>query len=167
MIFLIGPMGVGKTSVGRLLASNLKFSFIDLDIYLEDRYQLSINNIFKLHGEKYFRELEHECLQDIIKKYLARDIIIATGGGIVESGDNIQLLQKYKDNIKVFYLSADIKNISTRLSNNIEKSKRPLISNIDELIAKREPLYSKLCDVTIDSNYKSIVEVVDIVKAKM
>ena len=80
-IILIGFMGTGKSTIGKYVADEQNLSFIDIDSYIEEKYKLTIPEIFSKHGEQYFRNLEFTCLQECIN---TADII-ATGGGIIES----------------------------------------------------------------------------------
>ena len=68
IIVLIGYMGSGKSTVGKELAKKLKFNFLDLDNYIENKYNSSISDIFDIHGEIYFRKIESECVREICKK---------------------------------------------------------------------------------------------------
>ena len=118
-------MGSGKTFTGKALAEKFKFSFIDLDSYIENKEAKTINEIFELKGESHFRETEKKHLEEIIK--LDENIIVATGGGTPCFHNNIELLNK---NGITFYLQASEKKLFDRLIS--EASQRPLIKGLSE-----------------------------------
>ncbi|MFN5829806.1 MAG: shikimate kinase, partial [Bacteroidota bacterium] len=78
VVYLTGFMGSGKTTVGKKLAAQLNYTFIDLDSYIEKQEGRSISELFNEHGENYFREVEHQCLQTLLK---LEKLVIACGGG--------------------------------------------------------------------------------------
>ena len=92
-IFLIGPMGSGKSKIGKILSSELDKDLFDLDKEIEKGLNLSINEIFKLKGEAYFRSIETKYLK---KSLELKDCIVSTGGGIVESEENLNILRNEK-----------------------------------------------------------------------
>ena len=100
-IFLVGPMGSGKSSLGKKLSKSLDKKFIDTDKEIEKKEKKTINEIFENNGEKYFREKEKEFLINIPNNL---NIIIATGGGIITNQEN---RKKLKEN-KVIFLNASI-----------------------------------------------------------
>lgn len=141
-IFLIGYMGVGKTTLGKELATKLGFQFIDLDHYIQARFQKTINEIFAESGEEKFRELEHRMLQEVAD---FEKTVISTGGGTACFFDNMEIM---KNSGIVVYLKTAPDILVTRLFAGREK--RPLIKDkskeelhdfIIENIAKREPFY--------------------------
>lgn len=158
-IILIGFMGVGKTSVGKKLAKKLNFDFIDTDHKIELLEKKSISEIFEQDGEKYFRKLEHNVLEDLIKN---DNIVISTGGGIITTKENFDILQ-YEE--KVIFLDGSIKTIINNLHNEINK--RPLLKGsenlskkIEELLSVRYEKYRQVSDILIDINDKNIDEVI-------
>lgn len=146
-IVLIGPPGSGKTTVGRELAKIFNLTLVDLDSEIERTYG-SITNIFDTKGEKYFRQIESETLLKFADK---SNMLISTGGGIVETADAIQKLCDDKNNIVIFINPAfDI--LVERTSRN---DKRPLLrGNVAEklklLLDRRLPLYKKYSNVKVD-----------------
>jgi shikimate kinase len=143
-IFLIGYMGSGKTTVGKLLAKSLELQFIDLDLFIENRYRKSINAIFTEKEEAGFREIEQKCLHEVSQ---FENIVIATGGGAPCFFDNMTFMNQTGTTI---YLKSSIEELTKRL--NAGKEKRPLIKdkNKEELTAfissnleKREPFYNQ------------------------
>ncbi len=122
-IFLVGPMGSGKSSLGKKLAKSLDKKFIDTDKEIEKKENKTINEIFENEGEKYFREKEKEFLINIPNNL---NMIIATGGGIVTDQEN---REKLKEN-RVIFLNASVERQSKRTS---RSDKRPLLKNVDRL----------------------------------
>lgn len=123
-------MGSGKTAIGRSLSSKLRYKFIDLDAYIEKELQLPITEIFKKHGEIYFRKKEIELLQTLINS--DENFIIATGGGTVCYGNTIDILKNRSD-LKVVYLKANVDTLTDRLF--LERGHRPLISHLESKAA--------------------------------
>lgn len=158
-IILIGFMGVGKTTIGKIIAKKLKLNFVDMDNYIEKREGKSISKIFEEYGEQHFRELESESLKDLIK---IDNIVISTGGGIITTKENSDILKKEKI---VIFLDANTQTILNNLYKEIDK--RPLLSNsknventISNLLNQRYEKYNSICDIKIDINEKNIEEVV-------
>ena len=120
-IFLVGPMGSGKSSLGKKLAKSLDKKFIDTDKEIEKKENKTINEIFESNGEKYFREKEKEFLINIPNNL---NMVIATGGGIVTDQEN---REKLKEN-RVIFLNASVERQSKRTS---RSDKRPLLKNVD------------------------------------
>lgn len=148
-IFLIGPMGVGKTAIGRELAHLLKRDFLDADREIERRTGVDIPLIFEKEGEAGFRRRE----RDIIAELTQRDnIVLATGGGVVLDAANREHLQSRGF---VIYLQASVTALSTRTSHN---QNRPLLADQDheirlrELVAARQPFYEALAQLTISTD---------------
>ena len=89
-LILIGFMGTGKTSLGKLLANKLGRGFVDLDQKIEHDSGMTIPKIFELYGEKYFRELEKKAVREVCER---KNLVIATGGGTVKDSENVRLLK--------------------------------------------------------------------------
>ena len=145
-IFLIGPMGSGKSSLGKKLAKSLDKKFIDTDKEIEKKEKKTINEIFENNGEKYFREKEKEFLVNIPNNL---NMIIATGGGIVTDQES---REKLKEN-KVIFLNASIERQNKRTS---KSDKRPLLKNVNrlkklrELYDQRLELYREVSNIEIN-----------------
>ncbi|MBI4686453.1 MAG: shikimate kinase [Nitrospirae bacterium] len=90
-IALTGFMGTGKTSVGRELSRRLGYKFVDTDTLIEEREGTPVSLIFKEKGEDYFRAVEHSIVSEVSKM---TDVVIATGGGVIKSKENVKNLQK-------------------------------------------------------------------------
>jgi shikimate kinase len=122
-IILLGYMGCGKSTIAKTLSRIIRIPFVDLDEYIEEKTNLSINAIFEKHGEIYFRKIEHEAFLELLNSL--EDMIIGLGGGTPCYANNHELLEG--ENVVSVYLRASIDTLFNRLSAN--KSKRPLIAN--------------------------------------
>jgi len=151
MVALVGPMGVGKSTIGKALAAELDYTFLDTDQLIEERTGADISWIFDVEGEAGFREREHSLLKELLEDR-SQPSIIATGGGIIMREDNRRLLQGCD---AVVYLSADIEQLIARTARD---KKRPLLQvdnreqQIRDLMAIREPLYQQVSTTTICAN---------------
>ncbi|WP_110953004.1 shikimate kinase [Anaerosinus massiliensis] len=157
-IVLIGFMGTGKTSAGKLLANKLGYSFIDTDSKIEAENQMSIADMFVQHGEIYFRNKEVELIRRVSKFSSA---VISTGGGVVLKKENLMAL---KENSIIITLTADVDVILERTSR--RKNTRPLLNQNDkrkkiiDLLNDRAHLY-KQSECMIDTSLLSPLQVVD------
>jgi shikimate kinase len=148
-LVLVGPMGAGKTSVGKLLAEKLSLHFLDSDKELESRCGADIPWIFDIEGESGFRARETEILAELCTN---SGILLATGGGAVTSEKNRQLIRGAGI---VVYLSATADQIYQRVRHD---SGRPLLQvdnprvAIEDILKKREPLYREVADLVISSS---------------
>ena len=156
-IILVGPMGAGKTTIGKQLAQHTGRDFYDSDREIEKHTGANIPLIFELEGEDGFRKREKKILVDLTQK---QDIVLATGGGAVLDPDNRALLTKYGF---VIYLSAPL----TQLFNRTSKDRnRPLLQTdnprkkLEEIIATRDPLYREVADIVIETDEKPVRNVV-------
>ncbi len=151
-IILIGPMGVGKTTIGRILAKQLDFDFIDTDQRLEKITGASISWIFDIEGEAGFRRREQQLIQELTG---VTDAVIATGGGVILLSENRFNL---KSNSIVIYLKGEVETLyeRTRLDNN-----RPLLETanpretIERILSEREHLYVETADFEIEIDGRS------------
>lgn len=152
-LILIGPMGAGKSSVGKRLAKQLNRKFYDCDRILEERTGVAITTIFELEGEDGFRYRETKILEGLIQH---NNAVIATGGGAVLRPENYQLL---RHNSVTIYLKASV---DAQIKRTRHNKKRPLLQTEDrhatlQAIAKlRNPMYDKIADMTIDTDTQSI-----------
>ena len=151
-IFLVGMMGAGKTTVGRLLASFLEKKFYDSDREIQKRTGVSIPLIFEIEGEAGFRKRETEMLSELLK---TGNIVLATGGGAVLSAENREMLKRSGT---VIYLRATIDDLWRRTRHD---KNRPLLQTQDprtkltELYAQRDPLYRETAHIIVESGKRS------------
>ncbi|MCC7461661.1 MAG: shikimate kinase AroK [Gammaproteobacteria bacterium] len=157
-IFLIGPMGSGKSAVGRQLARVLGMSFVDSDHEIEQHTGVDIPMIFDREGEAGFRRREH----DILAELTARErVVLATGGGAVLDEDNRRHLASRG---WVVYLETSVEQQAERAG---RTRHRPLLQGVDprqrlqELLCIREPLYRATAEFTISTNRRRVPQVVD------
>jgi shikimate kinase len=150
-VILIGPMGVGKTTVGKRLASEWNLPFIDTDALIVKAHG-PIDQIFATKGESVFRELEALALSTAMKSHA----VISTGGGVVLNPKNREQL---KGGL-VVYLSTNGKHMASRLSG----SKRPLLENgmsdWKRIYEERKPLYVEVSNFVIDTSEMSLKSIV-------
>ncbi len=139
-IYLVGFMGTGKTTVGKILSKELKREFVETDELIEKKENLDIPAIFSLKGERYFRKVEKEVLKEVSCK---NSLIVSCGGGIVIDKENLSLLKKTGF---VVCLTADASIIYERT---VSYKHRPLLNvdnpleRIKKLLREREPFYKE------------------------
>ncbi|SHN35542.1 3-dehydroquinate synthase [Duganella sacchari] len=159
-VFLVGLMGAGKTTIGRILARKLGLRFIDSDHEIEARTGASIPWIFEIEGEASFRRREADVIRELTGQ---AGIVLATGGGAILNPDNRAFL---KARGTVIYLRASVNSILQRTAHD---KNRPLLQTADprkklvELMAVREPLYMEIADLVIDTgrpNVQSMVQTI-------
>ena len=157
-VFLIGMMYSGKTTIGQVLASQIKFSFLDIDYEIQNILDMSINDIFKIHGEKKFRTLESVFFKECsnLNKH-----IFSTGGGLILNQDSYQIL---KNNKAVFFLDSSPEIIYKRFQKDSNKHHRPLLKNaslslIDTIYKKRYDLYKSCSEFVINTDHCTPTEV--------
>jgi shikimate kinase len=162
--FLVGPMGAGKTSVGKLLAKILNLVFFDSDQVIEEQTGVDIPWIFDREGEKGFRAREAKIIDQLTKK---TGIVLATGGGVVLKTENRRHLAGRGT---VFYLNVSVEE---QIRRTYKAKTRPLIVNKDpreifqKLKLERDPLYHEIADYIIDTNHNSIKGIVDSILQKI
>jgi shikimate kinase len=156
--FLVGLMGAGKSSVGRQLANLLHKDFIDSDSEIERRTGADIPLIFELEGEAGFRQRESRVIEELTRR---QNIVLATGGGVVLDQQNREVL---KTRGFVIYLQASVEQLFERTSRD---RRRPLLQTDDpharltELLRQREPLYEEIADLVVNTDRRSVHQVVD------
>ena len=148
-LVLVGPMGAGKSSIGRRIAERFGLAFVDADAYVEQRTGATISAIFDHVGEAGFRARERSALAELLA---GRGQLVATGGGAVLDADNRRLM---RERGFVVYLSAGVEAQLRRLARD---RTRPLLQRGDreqvlrDLAAHREPLYREVADLVMDTD---------------
>ena len=148
-VFLVGPMGAGKTTVGRLLGELLRQDFFDSDAEIEKATGADIPWIFDVEGEAGFRKRERKMIDFLTSK---ENIVLATGGGSVTAEESRRMLRERGD---VVYLRASIDQQIRRMSGD---NSRPLLqvedreTEIRQLFAIRDPLYKEVSNISIETN---------------
>jgi shikimate kinase len=144
-VVLIGMPGCGKTTIGRLIAKKLKIKFVDVDEYIVEKNNSTINDLFQ-RGEEFFRNLEEIAIVELSFK---SNIVIATGGGVIKNYSNIESLHKSG---VIIFIDRPIKEII----NDIVVENRPLlksgVSNIEELYKERHLLYTNYADYVVSND---------------
>ena len=163
-LFLIGYRCTGKSSVGRSLSEKLGWTFVDTDALVVAQQRMSINEIVGFHGWEGFREMEHVILKKVCA--LERQVV-ATGGGIVLNDQNVMLMKRSG---KIIWLRAKLETIKARmLQDKDTQNFRPAltlndsISEIDETLHSREPLYQRAMDFYVDTDEHDIREIADFI----
>jgi shikimate kinase len=157
-VVLVGFMGSGKSSVGRLVARTLRGRFVDTDRLVVERAGRDITDIFATNGEGFFREEESRALCSLLG---GRGLVVATGGGIVTVAANLAALKELGF---VVWLTASEETIWDRVSRN---TKRPLLrtenprETVRTLLASRNPLYEKAADLKVDTTLLTHAEVAE------
>lgn len=155
--FLVGLMGAGKTTVGKILAKHLHKTFYDSDHEIEHRTGVNIPLIFELEGETGFRKRETTTIEELVHMH---DIILATGGGAVLAKQNRENLSR---NGIVIYLCAQPEELFHRTKGD---KNRPLLqtddprAKLERLFAERDPLYREIADIVIDTGDQSVNTIV-------
>lgn len=153
-IFLIGFMGCGKSTIGGMVADALDIGFWDMDQLIQDSVAMTISQIFKEHGQKYFRQLEHNFIKDMDQS-LFGDALLATGGGAPCHFNNIELLNQQGTTI---YLEMTAEQLYNRLSANV--GDRPLLMDktpeetkqiIEDMLESRKTYYLQ-ATYTVDAS---------------
>jgi shikimate kinase len=157
-VFLVGMMGAGKTSVGRVLAKRLNKVFYDSDQVIEERTGVKVAVIFEIEGEAGFRIRESAIVDELTQ---LGDIVLATGGGAILAGENRERLRARGT---VVYLRASVKDLLNRTRHD---KNRPLLQTadprgrLDELFEMRDPLYREVAHLVVDTGSQSLSTLVN------
>jgi shikimate kinase len=152
-LILIGPMGAGKTSIGRRVALRFGLQFVDADQYIEAQTGVAVRTIFELEGEAGFRRRERQALVELCARH---GLLLATGGGAVLDADNRALLARSGF---VVWLRTPVERQLERLGRD---RSRPLLASSDrrrrllEMAAQRDPLYAETCDLAWESDQRRV-----------
>jgi shikimate kinase len=163
-IFLIGPMGAGKSTIGRLLAAELHLPFCDTDKAIEDRCGADIPWIFDVEGEDGFRARESSMLAELSED---NGLVLATGGGIILLAENRKMLRSRGF---VVYLRASVDQQTARTA---KDKNRPLLKLgeprevLEQLMLVRDPLYSEVADMMIETDSRSPKDVAKDIAKKL
>lgn len=158
VIALLGLRGAGKTTIGRRLAKRQRVAFVELDRRIEQAADLSLGEIFALHGEEYYRRLEREVLQEVLNE--SRPMVLATGGGLVASPDTFAMLRRSAVTVWLRASPEEHWNRVVRQGDRRPMADHPqAMADLRSLLAAREPLYA-LADHTVETSTATIDRVV-------
>ncbi len=163
-LFLTGPMGAGKSTIGRQLSRQLRLAFYDSDREIENRTGVDIPLIFELEGEQGFRKRERLIIDELTS---LPNIVLATGGGAILDADNREHLAERG---LVIYLHASVDQQLTRTEHD---RNRPLLQTdnprqrLEDLMQVRDPLYREIADLVIDTDGKRVMAVVNQIIRKL
>ena len=164
-IYLIGPRGAGKTTVGKALSLILDYHFIYTDNWIVDKYQKTISSIVEDNGWEFFRKIESDALVDVSYP----NQVISTGGGIILAEKNRTYM---KASGVTIYLQASVETLIDRLSDDPNEAQRPsltgktLLAETRDVLEKREPLYLECADIIVNAGL-SIKEIIEIILVKL
>lgn len=163
-IFLVGPMGAGKSTIGRKLAQTIKAEFIDSDREIENRTGVKIPLIFELEGEEGFRSREKNIIDELSQRH---PVVLATGGGAILDEDNRRVLSERGN---VIYLQTSVEQSLQRTHRD---QNRPLLQTEDpekklrELLEIRDPLYRETADVVVNTDGRTVPSVCNEILKKL
>lgn len=173
-VVLLGYMGVGKSTLGRLLADHLDVKFIDLDSYIEEKEGQSISDLFENKSEIYFRQQETLALNQLLA--VPESMILSLGGGTPVYGDNTQIIKEAEDATSI-YLKLKTDTLVSRLFE--QREERPLISHINDIemfeefvrkhLFERQQFYflaDHVLDITAKTEDQSLGEVIQLLDIK-
>lgn len=168
-IVLLGYMGCGKSTVGRVLANNLEKDYLDLDAFIETKEGMSISEIFEQKGEIYFRKKEAEHLKSCLE--IKKNTILSLGGGTPCFGNNIEYVKTAKNAVSI-YLKTSLETLVERLIP--EKAKRPLIAHLetkdalDDFVRKHlfeRSFYYNQAQYAISTDHKTAIQLAEEIQA--
>ncbi len=163
-VFLIGPMGAGKSTLGKRLARSLRLKYCDSDDELVAKTGASISLIFDVEGEDGFRAREAKLLEELTQR---ENLVLATGGGIILKEENRKIL---RERGYVVYLHAPLDRLLERTS---KDSNRPLLqtknprARLSEILDERSSLYQQTADLSIDTDKLTIAQIIQKIKGEL
>ncbi|MGB5835169.1 MAG: shikimate kinase AroK [Thiohalocapsa sp.] len=163
-IFLVGPMGAGKSTIGRQLAQSLGYDFQDSDQEIQRRTGVDIATIFEYEGEDGFRNRERQVIEDLAAE---ENIVLATGGGVVLMPENRQQLAA-RGLVIYLHCSPEQQHARTARDRN-----RPLLDTADpqqtlrDLMAEREPIYRQVADMVVSTERRGTSSVVKEIRRRL
>ncbi|WP_193016345.1 shikimate kinase AroL [Proteus sp. FME41] len=164
-IYLIGPRGAGKTTVGKALSLSLDYKFIDTDYWITQKYQQTISSMVEEKGWDFFRQIESEALVQVSQP----NQVISTGGGMILADKNRAYM---KSSGVTVYLQSSVETLVKRLSQDPNEAQRPsltgktLVLEMQDVLTEREPLYLQCADIIVDAGL-SINEIIAVILAKL
>jgi XRE family transcriptional regulator, aerobic/anaerobic benzoate catabolism transcriptional regulator len=165
VIALLGLRGAGKTTVGRRLARRLRVPFVELDRRIEQAANLTLGEIFSLHGEEYYRRLEREALLEVLDS--GTPMVLATGGGLVASPDTYALLRRHALTVWLRAAPEDHWNRVVQQGDRRPMADHPqAMSDLRTLLASREPLYAAAA-IAVDTSKRSVDDVVKVIEGAL
>jgi len=160
-IYLVGFMGSGKSTVGKILAEKLNMNFVDIDKLIEEKEGMKIKDIFEQKEESYFRKLERKQIEAIVKQ---EGLVVSTGGGLGANLDNMNFMKKNGD---VVWLDVSLNTVLDRLKNDQD---RPLLKQptekIKQLFEERKNVY-RLANIRINADKKTPSQIVEEILTKI
>jgi XRE family aerobic/anaerobic benzoate catabolism transcriptional regulator len=162
VIALLGLRGAGKTTIGRRLARRRRVPFVELDRRIEESADLTLGELFTLHGEDYYRRLEREVLQEVLTE--GRPMVLATGGGLVASADTFALLRRSAVTVWLRARPEDHWNRVVRQGDRRPMADHPqAMADLRARLSAREPLYA-MAEHAIDTSATRPDKVVDAIE---
>ena len=164
-IILIGFMGAGKTSIGRRFSEKNNMDFIDIDNLIEEKAGIMISDIFRIHGEDYFRKYETKVLSELLE--IKENRVISVGGGLPMQEENRNILRQLGT---IIYLEVTKETILDRIGRDMS---RPLLmgedreEKVSSLLEERDPTYRELADFTVVTDMRSFYEIIEEIEVNL
>lgn len=163
-IYLIGMRGVGKSTIGNILAEKLKMGFVDADDEIVAQQKKTIHHLIEESGWDFFRELERDVIKSISER---ENIIASTGGGVLMFFDNTERL---KNTGELVHLKASLSTLAERIRASEPRPSltgKPVEEELEEVWNDRKNIYESSADITVDTDGKTAQEVADIIARQL